>query len=198
MHRHRPIPGRRAHCASRGGFTVAEALIVMALIAIIAGFALPKWDRLPSQADAGMRLVRGSLALAQRMAVQHQHDMVVSFDAAGHRIRIGEDSTEDGHVEAAERDSWESFETPARLVSPSSPVPGSATGLGIAGPGVRMVDGLPSVIFRRNGAASGDVVVYVGAVRGTRTELRAVTVLHSTGRNDSWRYARGSWTQGDL
>jgi Tfp pilus assembly protein FimT len=177
---------------------MVEAVIAMAIIAIVAGLAIPRYDVLPSRADAAMRMVRGSLALAQRMAIQHQHDMVVSFDATRQRVRIAEDSTDDGHVGAGERSRWESFEQGTRLVTPPGPVPGSAAGLGIAGPGVRTIDGLPSVVFRRNGASSGDVVIYVGAVRGTRTEHRAVTVIHTTGRTEGWRRSGTTWIQGDL
>ena len=177
---------------------MVEAVIAMAVIAIVAAMAMPRYDALPSKADAGMRMVRGALSLAQRMAIQHQHDMIVSFDAATHRVRIAEDSTADGRVDAAERDRWMSFELGTRLVAPPSAVPGSASGVGITGPGVRMIDGLPSVVFRRNGAASGAVAVYLGAVRGARTEHRAVTVLHTTGRTEWWRYRQPSWIQGDL
>ena len=182
----------------RHGFTMVEAVIAMSVIAILAAMAMPRYDALPSKADAGMRMVRGALSLAQRMAIQHQHDMVVSFDAAQQRVRIAEDSTDDGRVDAGERDRWMSFEPGTKLVAPPSPVPGSAGGVGIAGPGVRMIDGLPSVVFRRNGAASGDVAVYLGAVRGGRTEHRAVTVIHATGRTERWRYRQPAWIQGDL
>jgi prepilin-type N-terminal cleavage/methylation domain-containing protein len=184
--------------APRRGYTVVELLIVMAMIGIIAGLALPKYDALPSKADGGMRLVRGALQQAQRMAIQHQHDMIVSFDLAQHRIRIGEDSTDDGIVDAAERERWMSLEEGVQLVTPPSAVPGSQAGPGVAGPGVRSIEGFPSVVFRRNGAASGDIAVYVGVSRGSRFEHRAITVLKSTGRTDWYRYQDTQWKQGDL
>jgi hypothetical protein len=61
----------------------------------------------------------------------------------------------------------------------------------VSGPDVRTLDGMPSVIFRRNGAASTDVDVYVAAARGS--DYRAVSVVQATGRTDWFRYVNSAW-----
>lgn len=182
----------------RAGVTLVELLVALVLLGILAGAALPRLDPAAHRADAGMRQVRGALQQAQRIAVQHQYDVVVSFDVRAGSIRVAEDSTND-RVIAGERVRWLPLDPGVRFVRPASPVPGGVGGAEVAGPGVRSVDGLPSVVFRRSGAASGDLEVYLAAARrGAGDDVRAVTVVHGTGRTAWFRLTDRGWTGGEL
>ena len=50
----------------------------------------------------------------------------------------------------------------------------------------------------RNGAASSDLELYIGAGRGEPGDQRAVTVLQSTGRASWYRYAAAGWKEASL
>lgn len=183
----------------RRGVTLVELLIVLSLVAIAAGLVLPRYDVTPLRADAGVRLLHGALQQAQRMAVQHQHDMIVSIDVAGRRIRLAEDSTNDRIADAGERQRWLPLDQGVAFVVPPAPAPGSGAGGAVSGTRVLTVDGMPSIVFHRNGAASSDLAVYLAAERRGRPgpgELRAVTVLRSTGRTERFRWLGGAWVEG--
>jgi predicted outer membrane repeat protein len=57
----------------------------------------------------------------------------------------------------------------------------------------RMIAGLPSVIFRRNGAASSGGAVYLGGRSGESTMIRGVTIEQATGRPEAFRLLEGTW-----
>ena len=182
------------------GFTLVELLIVLSLVAIAAGLVLPRYDMAPMRVDAGVRLLHGTLQQAQRMAVQHQHDMIVSIDVPGRRIRLAEDSTNDQRADEGERSRWLPLDEGVAFVAPPAPVPGSPGGGPVAGTRLRTIDGMPSVVFHRNGAASTDLAVTLAAERARprgAAEHRAVTVIRSTGRIERFRWAGGQWAAGE-
>jgi hypothetical protein len=49
------------------------------------------------------------------------------------------------------------------------------------------------VIFRRNGASSSSVAVYIAGSAGERTMVRGVTVEQATGRPEAFRLLDGVW-----
>lgn len=191
-------PIRPAEPSPRAGFSLTELLVACAILSVLAAFAMPTLDPTRDRADAGMRLVRTTLQQAQRMAVQHQFDVIVSFDVPGRRMRVAEDSTNDRQIDPGERVRWIPFDESVRFVVPPLPVPNGLGGNAVAGPGARDVAGLPSVTFHRSGAASGVLEVYLEAVRRERRELRAVAVSHSTGRTTWYRLQDEAWKEGDL
>lgn len=196
MRSHRPH--RRPHGRiPTPGVTLPELLVACTILSILAAAALPRLELTRPRADVGMRLVRTTLQQAQRLAVQHQYDVVVSVDVGGRRLRVAEDSTNDRVIDARERVRWVPLDDGLHFVAPPQPVPGGVGGAEMAGV-VRTVGGLPSVTFHRSGAASGDVEIYLEARRGGRRDVRALKVTHSTGRTDWYRWIDGAWRQGDL
>jgi len=179
------------------GFTLVEMLIAIVLIAVIAAFALPRLDFVDMRLDANMRIVRSVLQQSWRASIQKQHDLVVSFDVATHRVRIVEDMDNDGAIDSGERVSWRPLEEGVLFDVPPAGVNGSV-GAAVAGPGVRTLTAFPSVIFHRNGSTSGDIEIYLSAQKRGGKGWRALTVAQTTGRSDWFRAVNGTWQSGGI
>ncbi len=177
--------------------TLPELLIVCTILGIMATAALPRLEMLRPRADNAMRLVRGTLQQAQRLAVQHQYDVIVGVDVANRRLRVAEDSTNDRTIDEDERVRWIPMDEEIYFVTPPTPIPGGVGGSAVAGAS-RDVDGLPSVTFHRSGAASGAIEIYLEGRHRGRHDVRAIRITHSTGRTDWFRYRDGAWREGDL
>lgn len=189
----RPRPSRRR---ARRAFTLIELLLVVTILAIVAGFAIPRVDTMKYRADAAARVVIGQLQNAQRLAVTRQFDVLVSFDAAGRRFRIVEDANNNGRADSGERVSWRTLEEGTQFAEPPSPV--AMRGGAVVGRDLRTVDGMPTITFRRDGSASGDTEIYVTSPRARPTDFRAVVVTEATGRAEWMRYDGSGWTRGGL
>lgn len=176
----------------RRGHTLVETIIVMSLLAVIASMALPRIDYTAMRLDANVKVVRSVLQQAWRMSVQKQHDVLVSFDTAGRRVRVLEDMNNDGLVTTGERTTWRPLEEGATFAVPPSGVSGTVT-KSVSGSGVKTVGGLPTITFRRNGSTSGDMEVYLSTSRGSVTNYRGITLAQATGRTEWFRFVNSSW-----
>jgi prepilin-type N-terminal cleavage/methylation domain-containing protein len=183
--------------SSRRGFSMGELLIVLVIIGIVSAMVLPRLDFSRYQVDGGARVVRGALQQAQRAAIVKQHDVVVSFDAGGRRIRTLDDPNNNQQYDVGEHVSWRPLEDGVVLRVPSRGING-AVAKAVDGPGVRAVDGMPSVVFRSNGAASTDLEIYIAGGRKTDKEFRAVTLLQATGRTQWYSRSSGYWKEAGL
>lgn len=182
----------------RRGVTLMELLIVLVIIGIVSLMALPKLDYQRYRQDAASRVIQGSLRTAQRTAIQRQHDVVVSFDMAQNRLRILEDTNSNQTIDISERVIWKPLEEGAIFDTPPVGLTGAVT-TPLVGTNVPVVAGMPSLIFHRNGAASGALEVYLGTVEGRAGHNRALAVTHSTGRVDWYRLVNyTTWKQGGM
>jgi prepilin-type N-terminal cleavage/methylation domain-containing protein len=181
----------------RTGYTAIELIIVLVIIGIIAAFAFPRVNFTQFQVDAAGRLVRMSLQNAQRLAVTRQYNVVVSFDAAKSRVRVLEDNNNNSAADAGERVTWAQLEDGAHFAMPPAGVNGAVAGA-VVGTDVRIIDGLPSIIFRRDGAGNTDLEVYFTSKRALPNDWRGVTVVQSTGRTDWFKYIGSTWKPGNL
>ena len=177
--------------------------MVVTLLGIVASFAIPRVNFAQYRTDAAVRLARATMQRAERLAVTRQFNIIVSFDVPRSAIRLVEDANNNSLVDAGERLEWKGLEDGVKLVPPPIGLSGT-TAAGVAGSGLRMLDGMPSVIFRRNGAASTDLELYLsggdqGAVGSTSgPDFRAVSVVQSTGRVKAFRYVGGAWKVAEL
>ena len=183
--------------AARPAFTVIELLIVCAIIAIVAAFAFPKVNFTQFRVDAAARTIRVSLQNAERLAVTRQYDVVVAFDTANSRLRILEDNNNNATVDPGEHVIYAQLEDSVRFAVPPTGISGPA-GAAISGGSLRTIDGMPSVIFHRDGAASTDLEIYITSKRAQADDYRCVKVTQSTGRTLWWRYVNQQWTQASL
>jgi hypothetical protein len=164
----------------------------MAVLATIAGMAAPRLNYQSIRLDANVRVVRSVLQQAWRASVQNQHDILVSFDTAGKRIRLLEDANNNAQPDTSERIRWRPLEDGAVFDIPTSGVSGPVVS-SVSGPGVRSVESMPTVTFRRNGSTSGDVEIYLSIRNRTVKEFRGVTLAQATGRTELFRLVKSGW-----
>lgn len=185
---------RQAERPRHGGFTLPELLVVVTIIGIVVAFAVPRFPIAAIRADAAVRVVRGELQAAQRGAITRQSNIVVAVDTAGHRLRILEDINNDEVASAGERVRMRPLEESVRFRAPGmGRINGAALATAFVGTNLRTLDGLPSVVFRRDGSASSDVEIYLSSTPNEVNSWRGVIVSPSTGRADAWRRTTDDW-----
>lgn len=168
------------------GYTLVELLTACALLGVLGAVAYPRLDTARLDADGAAHEVRVALQLAQRLAITQQATVVVGIDSATRRLRLLEDLNGNARSDAGERITWRALPTHTAFATPPSRVAGGAA------PGAivqlaEVVDGLPSVVFRRDGSASAPGELYLTARRHGVREWRAVQLVQATGRVEWWR-----------
>lgn len=192
-----PTRALRSRHRPNRAFTVIELMIVIAIIGIVAAFAYPKVNFTQFRVDAAARTVRVALQNAERLAVTRQYDVVVSFDTVNSRIRILEDNNNNATIDAGEHVIYAPLEDSVHFSVPPTGISGSVGGP-INGGTIKTVDGMPTLIFHRDGAASSDADIYITSKRASSDDYRCVRVIQSTGRTLWWRYLNGTWEQASL
>jgi hypothetical protein len=69
-----------------------ELIVVLAMIAIVVGFAAPRIDFIHFEIHGAVQRVNSTVMAAQRTAIKRQHNVIVAFDVEGGLIRIHEDA----------------------------------------------------------------------------------------------------------
>jgi len=182
---------------NRRGVTLLEILVVLVLTGLMFKLAWPKIDVTRYKADAVVTGVRSSMQQAQRASLVAQHDIIVSFDLTGGRVRIAWDADNDHLIGQTERVIWNPLLSGNRFAIPATGVKGSSVSAAIVGSQVRMMDNMPTVTFHRDGSLSSELEIYMSTT-GHPTLWRAVTVVQATGRTDWFRQGSGKWVPGVL
>jgi len=179
------------------GFSVIELLIVCAIVGIFATIAYPRVNFTQFQVDSGARTIRVALQNAERLAVTRQYDVVVSFDVNRKRVRVLEDGNNNDVVDNGERVTYAALEDGVHFKVPPAGLSGPVASA-VVGSNLKTVDGMPTIIFRRDGAASSDLEVYLASSKELANDWRAIQVVQSTGRTDWFRYLSGLWKAGSV
>lgn len=185
--------------ARRAGFTLAEIMVVVVITGLMITLAIPRVDMTKFKADAIATIVRTTLQTAQRQAITRQHDMVVSFDTTGERIRTFWDQNDDGAISTgtnAERVTWHGLDVGILFTDPAvNGVSGGAIHVPVSGASIGSLDGYPTITFHRDGSASSDAEIYIKVAAHGPPWYRAVTVTQSTGRVEWYRLnaETGKW-----
>lgn len=187
----------RTTIPSRSGMTLLELMMALSVAAIIGGVAITRLNTVGFKMDAAARVAHSAVQQAQRLALTRQFDVIVSFDRATRRLRIAEDANNDGAIAPDERFRWKALEDSARFDDPPSSVLGGGASA-ITGSNLRIVDGMPSITFRRSGSASSDLELYLGSRRQNADDYRAVVVTRSTGRVEWFKYVGAQWRPGGV
>lgn len=190
-----PAGGRRVRHArrrDRRAITLIEMLIAISVASIVLAAALPRINLGRYKVDAAMRILQGTLQQAHRNAIQRQHDVIVSFDTAAAQMRVLHDANNNRGPDEGEQIVRIPLQEGNRFAAPPVGVRGTPTAA-VAGSNLSEVSGLPSVTFRRDGATSSELEVYVRAPGAGSQDYRALTVVQSTGRVQSFRYSGASW-----
>ena len=167
--------------------------MVVALIGIVAGWAISRVGASGYKLDANIRMLQNLLIGAQQTAITRNVHVQVMFDAANERVRVLLDADNDGRVSEGEVATFRALDG-AQFLTPTMSVDGSSP-FYLSGPGA-IETGNPlqrAIRFAPNGALSGDVVVYIGTSAGRDADLRAIAIAGATARTAYWSYATGQW-----
>lgn len=174
----------------RSGFSLVELLIVLVIMGVVAGLAVPKLKLSSNRVEAIAQQVRSVFQTAQRTSLTRQYDVIISFDTVRSELRIGEDKNNSGTIEPGEIRVWRpTGQNEGNIFSiPPKRRNGTAATSAIVGSSLRTVDNFPSIIFHRDGSASSDAEVYMSNASRGVMEYRLVELLRSTGRTFMYRY----------
>jgi prepilin-type N-terminal cleavage/methylation domain-containing protein len=179
---------------TRRGFTLVELLMVIVMIGLVASWALPRFSIARYRADAAGRLMRTLVQVARRNAITRQSDVIFSVDAVNNRVRVVQDYNNNDTLNTGDLITWRKLEEGAILDHPTWPGPnGTTPSIPFSGPNLRTVSGLPSVVFRRDGAASSDFELYTTVRDNVKVEYRAITLTGSSGRTEFWKWNGVTW-----
>jgi prepilin-type N-terminal cleavage/methylation domain-containing protein len=186
--------------SNRSGVTLIEIMVVVVMIGLVTAFVAPRIDFEHYQVDGGMQAVATTLMAAQREAVAKQHNVAVMFDLTNSSLRILHDTDNDNTIDVNERIRVLTLDTHVLIGrANANPLPQ----LGAADiTFTRMINGLPSVIFHRNGSASQSGGLYLTSVRADagvvehQRDTRALELFRATGRPEWYRYDGTNWTRG--
>lgn len=184
-------PGR-----ARRAFTLIEILFVIALVGIVVGFAVTRFNYRGYRMDANIRFLQNVIIGAQQTAITRNVTVQVMFDANAGRVRILQDFNNNGVMDASDSVRYRPLFEGAEFQAPATTIDGAAAAY-MTGPGV-VETGNPLQLALRiapNGTLSGDVVVYIGSVTQDPLDQRAMTVVGATSRTGFWTRAGGRWRQ---
>jgi prepilin-type N-terminal cleavage/methylation domain-containing protein len=182
------------------GVTLIEMILVFVLVGIMTSVAVPYVNAPGFRADASARGTRTTLEMAQRLAITHQYNVVVSFDTINQRIRVLEDTNNNNIADPGERVRWYPFEYGMKFATPPSGagLNGTVATSSITGTGLLTISGMPSIVFLRSGSASSDAQIYLTSPRPYTDDFRGITVTQSTGRTTYSRYLHQVWTLANI
>lgn len=191
MDRTTQTPERR-RLVNRRGFSLLELTVVLIMVGLIAGMAVPRLNYEKYRAEAAMRTVRSILQGAQRNAIMRQTNVVVAFNEATNLMEIVEDTDNDCQYDSGERLSTRPLEDGAKFFLPATPL-GPPPTTAVSGPNMCTIRGLRAIQFLRDGATSTDLDVYVTSSRGTQTDFRLIRVTMASGRTEAFRFDGTTW-----
>jgi len=191
--------GNRKSPHTTPGFTLAEIMIVLVMVGVLMAMAAPRIDFTRYRVDAAAQNLRSVLMQAQRIALLRQFDVVVSIDTAHQALKTAEDVNNDGIIQPAEHKRTYTLNDGMSFAVPPTGLDSAVTSA-IVGSQLGHMDGLPTITFHRDGAATSDLQLYLATPDGPNRAYRALRLIRGTGRTDWYRYdtGAGTWKLGGL
>ena len=175
-----------------------ETILVLVIIGVVAAIGLPRLDVYKYRSDASAVMIRSLMMQAQREAVVGQHDLVVAIDTVKHRMMLGFDKNNDGTVQITERIRIQALPDQNKFAHPPQAL--GTAGLNDYGAlraeALKSYNGMPTVVFRRDGSVSSAIEVYTTSVLGRTKDFRVTSVVQATGRTEFLRYDGKAWVRG--
>jgi len=171
----------------------------MVVIATLVAIARPRLDTPRYRADGAIQMFRNALTQAQRTALINQYDVIVIIDTVRQRLKVSEDANNDGVIESDEHSMTYPLTDGVTFIVPPTGLD-SAVSAPVVGSQLGSIGGLPTITFRRDGAATSDLELYIATPPSPGRIYRALQLVQSTGRNDWYLYnaTAGIWTLGGL
>ena len=119
--------------------------------------------------------------------------VIIGVDISGNRIRFVEDRNNSNTFDTGDRMMWMALEPGTYFVASPMAIDGMSGSVVMLRP--RTIDGYPSIIFRRNGAASTDAALFFTTKATDPGSVRAVAITQSTGRADPYKYTGSAWVR---
>ena len=179
------------------GVSLIELVLVMVLVGIVIGIAVPSIRPERFKLDAAAIHVVTMLNAQQRAAVLRQHNVVLAFDTVEGLIRVHYDEDNDNTIDSNEN--WHVVELEDAVtygLGGADPRPMSALSVSLT----EEQDDLPSLTFRINGSASEEGIIYVTSIRSiaetSGVDTRAIEIDRATGRTRCYSYQSAMWVEG--
>lgn len=184
----------RCRSATRSAFTIIEIVVVLVMLSVIAGMAIPRLNLSQYRADAAAQQVRSVFQTAQRTSLTRQYDVIVSIDTAQMGLRIAEDINNNGSIEVSEWKFWRPLGEGNRMSVPPKGLNAATISNSVVGANLVTVTSLPSIIFHRDGSSGTDAEIYMSSTHKGRTDFRLVTLTRATGRTELYRLSTSGST----
>jgi prepilin-type N-terminal cleavage/methylation domain-containing protein len=181
--------------ARSAGFTLVEMLLVVAIIATLAGMAVPiaKGMITQSKADSAGLEVLGWLEEARNRATAERRNFEVTFDTGTNHVRV--DRVEADLSTTLILDNQLPEGVTFRLFAGMPDTPdlfGKASAVDFDGPAPHMFTSDGSLLDANGDPSNG--TLFFGKANHAET-ARAITVFGMTGLLRSWKAAGNGWTQ---
>ncbi|MBY0488447.1 MAG: GspH/FimT family pseudopilin [Gemmatimonadaceae bacterium] len=179
----------------RRAFTLIELLIVIVMIAVLSGLALPRLRVERSQVDGAARTITSAMLAARSDAIARGHNVLIVFDTAARIVRTVWDANNNLQIDANEKT------RPALLgervaFARGAGIP-SFNGATAQFPTLQSIGGRPALVIQRNGALDRAGTLYLTSRRGQAggpfVDSRALRLDRATGRATVFLYANTGW-----
>jgi Tfp pilus assembly protein FimT len=190
----------RMHRRARRGWTVIGVVILLLLVALVAGIILANIDFERYRMDENARALKNQFIAQQLTAVKLNVPVIVAFVYDRGKLTITRDANSNGIADAGEHSYTWALMDGARFVTPPVTIGGAAPYYA-TGPGLTYLNQsyhYPTVTFYPNGSASGDVVVYIGSAAGRLADLRALQITGASSKVKFYRFAAGAWELAEM
>jgi len=173
--------------------------VTIVIAGMLGAMALPRINIGRTEVESVMVGLGTALQAAQREGIARQHDVLVSFDQVAGTMQVIFDADNNGALDAGERSRTIPIGPQVlfgRASAPARAFGANPVNFPMGG------NGLPTLVFHRNGSANfagGFYVTSVKAQGGTpanQSDTRTVEIVRATGRVEWLRYIGGNWVQG--